>query len=260
LTASLALHFSHHLAGIAWKTLADPQEHVVYIEIRNPATRTVSFSGIDLASNTWRFQNISFEEKWWISLTAVSSGIILFTIYNDSQNPDKKSVLAYSIKAKEVVWWKNNFVISFVGHDYVTGVDMKFGTKEAVLDILTGESKGREMLVPSLQNFSIIHPLVYQESNPHFDTVKTFLNAKTDVSARFSVEYCEHQALIFISAFAGESDLANYLFVFNSDGQMVLKETLGMGLKGIAHDTFFLMGGFLIFVKNKSELVSYKVL
>lgn len=192
-------------------------------------------------------------------MAAVSSGIILFTVYNDSQNPDKKSVLAYSIDSREVVWWKNNFAISFVGHDYVTGVDTKFGAKEVVLDIASGNPKVKDLLAPPPQNFNIIHPLLYQEGSQHFDTVKTFLGTKTGVSPRFSVEYCEHQALIFISAFTGESDLANYLFVFNSGGELVLKETLGEGLKGIAHDTFFLLSGFLIFVKNKSELVSYKV-
>ena len=250
----------HRLEGTIWKTLSDPVDHVIYLEVRNPKTRTVSFSGIDIVKNEWQFRDVSFEEKRWISLTAVSSGILLFTIYNDSQNPDKKSVLAYSIKSKAIVWWKNNFVISYVGHDYVTGVDMKFGTKETVLDIISGSPKAKDMLIPPRQNFKVIHPLLYQENNPHFETVKTFLTSKTGVSPRFSVEYCEHHALILISAFVGDGDLANYLFVFNSEGELVLKETLGEGLKGIAHDTFFLLAGFLIFVKNKSVLVSYKVL
>jgi hypothetical protein len=259
-SAALELHFSHPLEGTIWKTLADPADDVIYLEVRNAKTRTVSFSAIAIDKNEWRFKDVSFEENWWISMTAVSSGILLFTIYNDAQNPDKKSVLAYGVKSKEIVWWKNNFVISFVGHDYVTGIDMKFGTKETVLDIFSGSPKTKDMLVPPQQNFKVTHPLLYQENNPHFDTVKTFLAAKTGVSPRFSVEYCEHHALIFISAFAGDGDLANYLFVFNSRGETVLKETLGEEMKGIAHDTFFLLAGFLIFVKNKSVLVSYKVL
>ena len=75
-----------------------------------------------------------------------------------------------------------------------------------------------------------------------------------------TVEYVEYGSLIVISAFAGEQNLANYLFVFNSAGELLLKETLGEQLKGIALDTFFILSGFLIFVKNKSELVIYKLL
>jgi hypothetical protein len=108
------------------------------------------------------------------------------------------------------------------------------------------------------QNFMIIRPFQYHEGSTHFATVKAFLEMKCQVSPIISIEYCEYNSLVLVSAFVTQNDLANYLFVFNSSGELVMKEILGEDLKGIAFDAFFIFSGYLIFVKNKCELVSYK--
>jgi len=41
---------------------------------------------------------------------------------------------------------------------------------------------------------------------------------------------------------------------------LLLKEKLDEHLKGIGLDTFFVLSGYVFFVKNKVELVCYKIL
>ena len=75
-----------------------------------------------------------------------------------------------------------------------------------------------------------------------------------------SLEYLEESSLIFISCYAqSEQGLINDLLVLSTDGEMVLREKLGEQLKGIGQDTFFIYGGSVIFVKNRGELFSYKI-
>jgi hypothetical protein len=57
-----------------------------------------------------------------------------------------------------------------------------------------------------------------------------------------------------------EVGLANYLIVLTADGDVVMNEKAGENLKGIGIDTFFLLEGSLFFVKNKCELVRYKLI
>lgn len=247
------------LQATIWKVLADPDEKLLLLEIRDGQEKLVSFSLYDLGRQSWRWTDLILEEKWWIGVAAVSKGVILFTIYMDEQNPDKKSVVAIDRDSKETLWWKNNFSVSQVLGQIVAGVDSTLGTRELILDIQSGKAVPRDMLNSPAQNFPVIRPFQYHEGTEYFETVKQFLATRQGVSPRYSVEYCEHRSLICISAFVGEKDLANYLFVFKSDGELLEKHTLGEHLKGIATDTFFIYAGFLIFVKNKRELIRYKL-
>jgi hypothetical protein len=252
--------FSEIVPGTIWNTLADTEHKRLFVEIRNSESKCVMFSALDLETSQWLWKEKKFEEPWWISLGGVSSNILLLTIYTDTNNPDKKSVLAFEVTQERTSWWRNDFSITTIAGNTVVGTESKLGHKEVVLDIITGKELNRDSIVlPDRQNFPVIRPFQYQEGSAHFNTVKSFLERKCEISAVFSVEYCEHQTLILISAFSGTQDLANYLIVFNSKGEIVLKETLGEHLKGIASDTFFIFSGFLIFVKNKHELVSYKL-
>jgi hypothetical protein len=260
LSEYLKFSFAEKLPGTVWRTLADPDHKRLFIEIRNSETKQVAFSAFDLETARWLWKEKSFDEPWWISLAGVSSDVLLLTVYTDTHNPDKKSVLAFEVKQEKILWWKNDFSIASVFGKIVTGVESKWGHREVVLDIFTGNGVSKDSVVlPGPQNFHLIRPFHYQEGSTHFDTVKSFLEGKGEISPVFSVEYCEHHSLILISAFSGREDLVNYLIVFNSKGEIVMKETLGEHLKGIASDTFFIFSGYLVFVKNTRELVCYKL-
>lgn len=256
---NIEFSFSEKTDGIIWKTLADPENKRLYLEIRNIERKQVFFSALDLAHNAWIWKNITFDETWWINLQSVAGNVLLFTLYTDENNPDKKGVFAYDVHRKVNLWWRNNFAITSISGGQVIGVDTKFGGKEMRLNLSDGSEISPDSYVfAGEQNFMTIRPFQYQEGNTHFATIKGFLEMKCQISPIISIEYCEYRSLIFISAFVNPNDLANYLFVFNSSGELVLKETLGEHLKGIALDAFFIFSGYLIFVKNKCELVSYK--
>jgi hypothetical protein len=254
----LEITFSERVPGIIWKTLADPEHRRLYIEVRDTELKQVSFSSLDLENQKWLWYNVTFDETWWISLAAVSNNTLLFTVYTDTNNPDKKSIFAFDIQLKKIQWWKVNFSFASVVGSFVKGVDTKFGSKEVILKISDGTPlSGESLVLEEEQNFIIVRPFQYHEGSTHFETLRSFVIMKCNISPVISIEYCEYHSLILISVFVGPEDLANYLIVFNSAGDLLLKETLGEHLKGIALDTFFIFSDFLIFVKNKSELVSY---
>ena len=257
-SGKIEFHSSHTFSATIWKTLADEQANLIFIESRDSEARRVTFSAWDLERNMFLWENVEFDEKWWISLGYVSHGMLLFTLYTDTNNPEKKSVIAFDIQTREVKWWKNNFVIASVSGGLIAGHDTKFGSREVCLEIASGTEAPDVKIEFQLQNFKLIRPLQYIQGTDHFESVKSFLERKCSFSPVHVVEYCEYHSLILISAFTGQTDLANYLIVFNSEGDRVLKEQLGENLKGIAYDTFFILSGFLIFVKNKRELISYR--
>jgi hypothetical protein len=259
LLRSIAFNFSHVFEGVIWNIKISDERDFILVEIRNHLQRTVKFSALNYKLNTFLWKEKELEEPWWINLSGVSGDFALFTLYTDTHNPDKKAALAYDIVQEKLAWWNNDFSISAVMHDCVLGTTDKFGKHELMLDARTGER--REAPASDVRKEKKAHrPNHYPEGHPYFNTVKEFLNRKFNLLPTAALEYLEYDSLIFISCYLHGNELANYLFVFSPDGTLLLKELLGEHLKGIGLDTFFILSGCLFFVRNKGELVSYKIL
>ena len=259
MSRSIAFKFSHVFDGIIWNLKISDERDIILIEVRDHEQRRVRFSALDYKLSKFLWINIEMDEPWWISLSGIAGDAALFTLYTDTNNPDKKAALAYNISEQKLVWWKNDFSIEAISANYVSGTAEKFGRKQLVFDAATGEPT-EPSLFHVRKEEKVYRPHHYPEGHPYFDTVKTFLNRNFNLLPTSALEYLEHDSLIFISCYLQENELANYLFVFSPDGTQLLNEKLGEHLQGIGLDTFFILSGCLIFVRNKGELVSYKIL
>jgi hypothetical protein len=260
LANTLTLNFSFVFRGIIWNTLADGKNHRLFLETRNIEEKKVSFSALNLQNNQWLWKDMKLEEPWWVSLGAIGGDMLLFTLYTDTNNPDKKSVVAYDVVKKQIAWWYNGFSLASVRGGCVLGQDSRFPGKDTFLDLFTGQPvEPVEFDLEDSQNFPVIRPFQYEEGSAHFDTVKQFFETRLGIAPVATVEYLEFESLIIVSVFLNNDGLANYLYAFTANGDVLMKEVLGENLKGVGLDTFFIFSGHLIFVKNKNELISYKI-
>ena len=254
------IRISHLFRGVVWNTLADGENQRLFLEVRDPAEKTVSFSALNLRNNQWLWKDLTLEERWWVSLQRVSGDMLLLTVYNDAQNPDKKSIVAYDVLKNSMAWWHNGFSVTSVNSLYVKGVDSRFPEKACILDLFTGQVvKHVDFDLADSQNFTVIRPFQYEEGTAHFNTVKDFFASRLGILPVAAIEYLEYEGLIFASVLVNEAGLANYLYGLSASGEVLIKEKLGESLKGVGMDTFFIFSGHLIFVKNKNELISYKI-
>jgi hypothetical protein len=258
LARSVQFNFSHVFEGVIWNTLASPGTAVLLVEIRNSERKRVTFSALECNSGKFIWRDKSFEEPWWISLGAVSDGVVIFTMYLETNNPDKKGVFGYHIQDEKMLWWHNDFSLVAVSNKTVEGISSKYGFKEVTLDLITGQETSDPKHEPKNPD-PVIRPHQYLPDHRYFDTVKTFLEQKFNLSPVMALEYLEHDSIIFISFYVQENELANYLFMLSADGNLLVKEKLDEQLKGIGLGTFFILSGCVFFVKNKAELVSYKI-
>jgi hypothetical protein len=258
LTERLKRKFSHRFQGVVWNTEVLPEEELLLIEERSHEERLVTFSAWHYATDTFRWQHIKLDEPWWVNLSAAAEGVVLFTIYLDTNNPDKKGILGCSSKDLKLLWWNNDFSIVSVLPEKVLGVATKLGSKEVVLDLHSGKELNEPWPEASAKKTdAIIRPSLYSEGTSYFNTVKIFLESRLNLLPVVALEYLEYDSKIFISYYTKENDLANYLLVLSHAGELLLHEKLDESLKGIGQDTFFILSGCVIFVKNKRELISY---
>ncbi|HEX6891585.1 MAG TPA: DUF4905 domain-containing protein [Chryseolinea sp.] len=254
---SVQFNFSHVFEGVIWNTLTSPGAGVLLVEVRNSERKRVIFSALECNSGKFIWRDKSFDEPWWISLGAVSDEVVIFTMYLETNNPDKKGVFGYHIRDEKMLWWHNDFSLVSVSTKTVEGISSKYGFKNVTLDLMTGQETSEAK--HELNNDPVIRPHQYLPDHRYFDTVKIFLEHKFNLSPVMALEYLEHDSIIFISFYIQENELANYLFMISADGHLLMKEKLDEQLKGIGLGTFFILSGCVFFVKNKAELVSYKI-
>jgi hypothetical protein len=251
--------FLHTFDGLIWNLLAT--EEILLIEVRHADSKVVSFSALDTNSNRFLWEDKVLEEKWWVNASAIVGGTIIFTIYMDTNNPDKKGIVAYSLHDLQLKWWNNDFSLSETGEKHVKGFSSRLGLKEVVLDAFSGKEEGGDFFIKASPPSFIKRPVQYVEGHPYFETVKSFLADRLNFPAVSALEYLECDNRIIISGYAAEENgLANYLFVLSAEGNVLLKEKLEETGKGIGLDTFFTRKGCVIFVRNRVELVSYKII
>jgi hypothetical protein len=263
LNDKLRPNFSHVFNGIVWNSIASCDDHLIILEVRNLEEKRVTFSALEYKTNTFLWRDRALEESWWVNASAIRDGIILFTIYLDTNNPDKKGVLAYSCSDLTLVWWNNDFAISHFVPGGVTGFTSRTGLKEVTLSIASGRPVPQHATAEPFVDSSLKKPVQYVEGTEYFDTVRTFLSNQLNLQADSALEYLETDRFIFVSFYSksgNAASLANFLLVLSLGGDVLLRETIGEEVTGIGLDTFFLLEDFLFFVKNKSELVSYRIL
>ena len=256
MSRTITFNFSHHFDGVIWNTKAS--DGILVIESRNSQTKQVSFAALDIQKNKFLWKGLKLEEPWWVNLAGIAQGMIFFTLYTDTNNPDKKAILVHRASDGDLVWWNNDFSLSEIFENGLAGVSDKYGRREIVLDIRTGKPMNRADL-KILHDKTVVRPQQFVSDHTYFETVKTFFTQNFNLLPTTALEYLEHDSLIFISCYFQEIELANYLFILSTDGNLLLKERLDEHLKGIGLDTFFILSGYILFVKDKTELVSYKI-
>ena len=253
----IELNFSHQFGGAIWKSALSHSTATLLLEIRDGNEKKTTFSAVRLNDGSMLWRDVTFEESWWVGLEAAQGDVALFSLFTDQSNPERKALIAYHILHKKIMWWNNDFSLSAVGENCVLGMTTQYGQKEVALNLLTGKESSFE---PVTDELVIIRPSQYPEGHNYFETVRSFLSSRFNFQAVASLEYLEESSFIFISAYERNEDgMSNELFVLSADGEPELRENLGRQLKGIGQDTFFIYAGSVIFVRNRGELFSYKI-
>jgi hypothetical protein len=252
--------FSHVFDGVVWNTVVLPDENVLLLEVRDHARKQVTFSALHYDDDRFLWHSKVLEEPWWVALADASGGIVLITLYIDTNNPDRKGMLAYTLADLQLLWWHNDFTLARRQGDCLYGFSSGVGSKPLVLALHSGkEIPAPTTLGPlaAAPEEKVLRPQQYGDGTEYFRTVAKFLREKLNLSVVLSLEYVEYSGKIFIAYYAQEQSLVSHLTVWTDTGELLLQEKTGEHLKGIGQDTFFILSGCLFFVKNKHELISY---
>ena len=257
--ATPQIKFSHSFQGTIWATLAVPQKHILIIEVRDDTKFQARFSALDFKGNNFLWKDLLLRENWWIGLTAANENTLLLHTYVNKGNPDHKNLMALDIFSGNVRWEIEEFSFFDLNESEIVGHLTKEELTQATINIESGVLTENEWVVPDVKSKTdTLRPVQYLEGTPYFETVREFIQRRSDYRPTKGIEYLEWRDVIVVSFYIDEGgSLANYLLAFDKLGEVMLEVKLGEKLTGLGTDTFFMLSGCLFLIKNKTELVAY---
>ena len=252
--------FEIPFSGTIWKLHAVPQKPHVILELRDSEALEAHFSGLDLLDQSFFLDNQTFEDSWWMGVSAVTDQYIIFHRFEDSENPQDKSLIAFDFKNQGITQELKNHELLEVGKSHWVVRSQEEEPKVSWLSLKDGHAVASDEVTPFTNDAIFQYPHQYLEETEYFDTVARLVKTKLVVDPVQSIEYWQSDAHIVLSYHTREKQgISNEIVVLDVKGNVLLQETLDQNLKGMSKDTFFLSDNRLIFVQEKKKLLSYSL-
>lgn len=267
--------YKHDNGKQIWRILPSLNNKVV-IEERDVKTKEVFFSCVEIESGKKIFNQLQLEEKNWIGIESVCNDMIFFHTYIKPDMPAHKSIIAFDIHSKSIIWQNDNYVFSFAYDDKVYCYQQKFESRTFfALDYLTG------IVVDDLgSDVSVINRLKektdeeFWQQNYLFPGYFNRNDSVTDVQQKYMQKILDEKVVKGEVSFIKIKDLllVNYHEVSNNNtytnnftavdltkNKILLSETLDKNLFNLMPESFFVKDNFLFLIVDKTKLFVYQI-
>lgn len=245
-------------------------------EERDLDKKLVSFFCVNQTTGKVHWQNISFDEPWWIGIEAVHRDMVFLHGFAKPDMPDHKRIIALDLRTGHVAWQNDylRFVLAvedsvFASKDTANGrivleLDRQTGSPLRSLENVPGVFSSAKSDVRASMNEDIEFPHSLGASHGSDEPVMTLVYehcTSEDIVGPFEV--IEKNGFLFFSCHEkcnSGGQLKNTLKVVDPlGGQLVFTETLDKNLRGVISDSFFVGRGMLYFVKDRSALTGVNI-
>lgn len=247
---TLAPHISHQTNGIVWRMEIDPITDTLFAEVRNEAEKQVSFTSVSLSSGQVNFSGLATDERWLTGLEATYNGVLLLHHYASPGSPAHKALIAIDGKTGETLWSNYNLAFDHLSTSGPVVFDTRMQPRKLfTIDIATGATSG------------VYHPSVNQEAINDI-VLPDIMNADSVESGSLPekpfgniVHQLWYNRYRIVSLHALKNNTLNQcLYIFSGD-QQVFTDVLNTSIQKIQPEAFVLHKHYLIYLKNKGELM-----
>jgi hypothetical protein len=254
-----------------WRIIPGGEGKLV-IEERDPTTREVFFSCIEMTTGKIIVDSLQFDEKFWIGIEDVYRDVILFHKYNKPDMPWHTNIIAYDINKNAELWHSEEYIFSMVydnalycyknGYEGRTFYKLNYQTGELIEDIGVNGTVIAEL--KELRDAEIYKgykfPEVFNYSNA--DIVKLVDDMRSDEVITGKIDYLEVNDLLLTSyhRVLTEGKLQNCFKALDiRDKKVIFNQILNKEITNFIPDSFFLINNLIFLLKEKEKLVVYLI-
>lgn len=255
-----------------WRLLISDADQLI-VETRNTDQKEVFFHCIDLVNGKKVFKNLQLEEKYWLGIEVVYNGIIFFHSFAKPNMPEHKKIIAYDISQNKIIWQNDQLAFLSLKDDKIYAFRKKFeGQDVFVIDYLTGN------IIEELgNNFKKVNEILEEvHLNEDFSQYKypepldmNNLEVKSIIDNEIdgkniveNIDLLKYDNLVAFNYYMKNpnNSFDNMFVIYDiKKGKKVYAEVLNKNLNSIAPDSFFGYKNNILLLKNKNEIISYKL-
>ena len=238
--------FSGKPEELIWKIKLDDSANTLAWESRT-LDKKVSFYAYNFLSQTYLLQNFKFEEDWLLGLDFVNNGIAYFHGFENEFSPVHKGIIALDLNENKILWQNFSVSVQQFTNKGIIVFDAKISPKVfQLLDFKTGHFISKLQLEDLYQTQNIYNQIILPE----------FLEAKEIWDSKHQLIYND---LKIISIYKNEANKRQQIIQVYKNEALLFEDLLNADIQKLSIDTFFVWLGKLVYIKNKSEIVSYLV-
>ncbi|MDA9555328.1 DUF4905 domain-containing protein [Pelobium sp.] len=232
--------------GIIWKIKLDDEQQTIAWETRNNQ-KQVSFYTYDFKRKRFLLDNFRFEENWLLGLVGVYHNVAYFHGFENEFSPVQKGIIALDLNNQQILWQNFSVSIQEITKEGVIAFDSKiFPRNYQLLDLKTGTTL-QKVVIEQLVSFTnlsnqILIPQIHSNTNI-WETWHHLSYLGLEIKSYYQQKDTCYQQLLQI--FKNES--------------LIFEDILNTNIQKPNVDTFFVWLNKLVYIRNKSEIVTYLV-
>lgn len=254
-----------------WRIIITDLEQIV-IEERDIEKKEVFFSCLDRVTGKFYWRDKKFlDEKFWIGIEGSRSKYLVLHQFEKPDMPNHKKIINVDLISGEVIWVNDNLTFYDMDENFIYGYAQKFDEREYFqLSIEDGSIKNS--LGNEEQSKFYLNSISEKDYSRYLftETIGQFHQRPKELITKIIgdnsfinfCEFIEHRNYFIFNYYdkIAPHSLTNRLVIFdNHQGKTVLTETLNLSTPAPVPDSFFVFDDDLYFIKNKTELVAYRL-
>lgn len=266
--------YSYKSTGQIWRILISDSDKLI-LETRDVNTKEVFYNCFNLERGDKYFSDFQLDEKFWIGIEAVYKDILFFHKFPKPDLPQHKQIIAYDIASEKILWTNADLSFLFINHDLVYGFQQGFEDRYFhALDYLSGEIvkdfgndfKTINMLRSQAEEekdwSDYSYPNILKDGEADARIIEA-INAQTkNLAIEGEVEYNLFKDLLLFNfhskVFEG-SFVNKFSAVDLKTGKQIFSEVLNANTAVLFTDSFFVYKNILFLLREKNEVVVYRL-
>jgi hypothetical protein len=221
--------FDDHNQQIAWECRTDKKELFIYV--------------LDFNSGKLLIEQFLMEDGWGFSLDLIRNNHLYFSNYEQEFSPVKKGIIAFHINSKSIVWQNYTSAVEKYTKEGILVYDARiFPRKFLVANYNDGIlSKTQDIIDTDLKN-----EILVPKNNYHDEILE-----ETDL--------LNFKDLTFKSVYKKSNNEMNQILRVSKKDDLIFEDILNTSIQNKHIQPFVIWRNKLLYIKNKSEFVSYLV-
>ena len=269
--------WTFNAGALIWRIFFTPHNLLIG-ETRDQEEKSTRFFCLDIPTGRVRWQDIGFEEPWWIGIEAVHEPWLILHGYVRPDVPEHRGIRVLDIESGKLLWRNDERSFWFIDGEQLYAHTYLFEKHICtVMDINTGELVSeqsenldamQELRQQTLQKESerqpaVMFPDVYDEHEADPALRKTIQRLTDNKALEGWIEFLDHRGILIVSYYRKEEKTAdpplldNRISIYDKQNEKILyTDIIAGGVKTPSPDTFFIKDDLLLFLKHQTSILA----